>query len=257
MSETEHPGTALAPMFGLSDKVALITGGAVGIGKAAGLTLASAGAAVFLVDEPERVAALDKLPEHVTATALDVTDEKAVAAVIARIAERHGGIDILINGSVMNHNRPLLDITSDEWDRVQAINLKSAFLVSKAVIPSMQGRGGGRIINITTMGSVHPVLNGNTAYSSSRAGLNQLTRNIALDFAADGITANAVLPGAIVTETITPGFRPTGPGADMTRHLGGFGTPDYITGLILLLAGPSGRFNSGQCIVVDGGFLVS
>lgn len=247
----------LSPMFSLSDKVALVTGGAVGMGKAAGLTLAAAGASVILADDTDKVATLSELPSNVTTIALDVADEASVTSAISTIAAQHGGIDILVNGAVMTHNRSILEITSGEWDQVQAVNLKSAFLVSKAVIPSMQARGGGRIINITTMGGVHPVLNGNAAYSSSRAGLNQLTRNIALDFAADGITANAVLPGAIITETVSSGFRPTGPGADVARHLGGFGKPEDVTGLILLLAGPAGRFISGQCIAVDGGFLVS
>jgi NAD(P)-dependent dehydrogenase (short-subunit alcohol dehydrogenase family) len=247
----------LAPMFGLAGKVALVTGGAVGMGKATGLALAAAGATVILADDAERVAALADLPAKVSAVPLDVTDEAAINALAAEVTAQHGGIDILINGAVLNHNKPLLQITAEEWDRVQAVNLKSAFLVTKAVIPAMQGRGGGRIINISTMGSVHPVLNGNAAYSSSRAALNQFTRNIALDFAADGITANAVLPGAIVTETIKSGFIPSGPGANPARHLGGFGKPEDVVGLILLLAGPSGRYISGQCIAVDGGFLVS
>lgn len=257
MSENNDFAEMLAPMFGLAGKVALVTGGAVGMGKASGLALAGAGATVVLADDAERVAALGDLPARVSAMPLDVTDEAAVNGLVADVTARHGGIDILVNGAVFNHNKPLLQITADEWDLVQATNLKGAFLVTKAVIPAMQGRGGGRIINITTMGSVHPVLNGNSAYSSSRAGLNQFTRNIALDFAADGITANAVLPGAIITETIKSGFVPSGPGADPARHLGGFGKPDDVTGLILLLAGPAGRFISGQCIAVDGGFLVS
>lgn len=251
-------GTAfLEPMFGLSGKVALITGGAVGMGRAAGLAMAAVGAQVILADDADRIATLSDLPVGIDTVSLDVTDEAAVKAAVAGVLTRHGGIDILVNGAVMNHNRSLADISGEEWDQVQAVNLKSAFLVAKAVIPAMQARGGGRIINLSTMGSVHPVLHGNAAYSSARAGLNQLSRNIALDFAADSITANAILPGAIITETIKSAFVPTGPGANPTRHLGGFGRPDDVTGLILLLAGPSGRYISGQSIAVDGGFLVS
>lgn len=257
MSETAGLMTVLEPMFGLGGKVALLTGGAVGMGRAAGLAMAAAGARVILADDADRIGALSDLPAGVEAVSLDVTDEAAVDAVVADIVARHGGLDILVNGAVLNHNRPLTEIGGDEWDRVQAVNLKSAFLVSRAAIPAMRARGGGRIINLSTMGSVHPVLNGNAAYSSARAGLNQLSRNIALDFAADHITANAILPGAIITETIKSGFVPSGPGADPARHLGGFGRPDDVTGLILLLAGPSGRFISGQSIAVDGGFLVS
>lgn len=247
----------LGPMFDLSGKVALITGGAVGMGKASALALAAAGATVVLADDADRVARLGDLPEGVTALAVDIASEQAIIEGLAAVAACQGGIDILINGAVVNHNKPLLETSADEWDHVQAINLKAAFLTIKAVIPYMRARGGGRIISITTMGAVHPVLNGNGAYSASRAGLNQLTRNVALDFAADHITANAVLPGAIRTETINPDFRPTGPGADPARHIGGFGTPDDVIGLVLLLASPAGRYISGQLIAVDGGFLIS
>lgn len=227
------------------------------MGRAAGLALAAAGARVVLADDAGRVDALAGLPEGVSAMELDVADPAAVRSVVGSVIAELGGIDILVNAAVVNHNRSLLEITPQEWDDVQAVNLKGAFLVTQAVIPSMQARGGGRIVNITTMGSIHPVLNGNAAYSASRAGLNQLTCNCALDFAKDGITANAVLPGAIITETIKSDFRPTGPGADPARHLGGYGKPEDIAGLVLLLAGPAGRYISGQAIAVDGGFLVS
>jgi NAD(P)-dependent dehydrogenase (short-subunit alcohol dehydrogenase family) len=248
----------IAEMFDLAGKVALITGGAVGMGKASGLALAAAGAKVVLADDADRIAEYAKdLPDGVETVALDVTSEASINSVVADVIARHGGIDILVNGAVINHNKPFLDTTAADWEQVHAINAKSGFLVSKAVIPSMQARGGGRIISITTMGSVHPVLNGNAAYGPSRAALNHLMRNIALDFAADHITANSVLPGAIVTETISAGMRPTGPGADSARHLGGYGAPADVAGLVLLLAGPSGRYISGQAIAVDGGFLVS
>ena len=138
MSENNDFAEMLAPMFGLAGKVALVTGGAVGMGKAAGLALAGAGATVILADDAERVAALGDLPDGVSGMPLDVTDEAAVNALAADITARHGGIDILVNGAVFNHNKPLLQITAEEWDRVQAVNLKSAFLVTRAVIPAMQ-----------------------------------------------------------------------------------------------------------------------
>jgi NAD(P)-dependent dehydrogenase (short-subunit alcohol dehydrogenase family) len=257
MSQSIDMAALFEPMFGLAGKVALVTGGAVGMGRAACLALAAAGARVILADDAERVEQLSGLGEMIEVIVLDVTHEASVEAALADITVRYGGLDVLVNGAVMNHNRPLLEISGDEWDRVQGVNLKGAFLVTKAAVPAMRARGGGRVINLSTMGSVHPVLNGNAAYSSSRAGLNQFTRNIALDFASENITANAILPGAIITETIKSGFVPSGPGANPARHLGGFGKPDDVTGLILLLAGPSGRFISGQCIAVDGGFLVS
>lgn len=247
----------IAPMFDLTGKVALVTGGAVGMGKGAGLAMAAAGATVVLADDAERIATPADLPASVSARACDIASEGSLQELVAWVIAAHGGIDILVNGAVVNHNKPILETSAEEWDQVQAINLRSAFIVTREVVPSMQQRGGGRIINITTMGSVHPVLNGNGAYSASRAGLNQFTRNCALDFAKDGITANAILPGAIITETIPTGLRPTGPGADPARHLGGYGKVDDVTGLALLLAAPAGRYITGQLIAVDGGFLVS
>jgi gluconate 5-dehydrogenase/2-deoxy-D-gluconate 3-dehydrogenase len=247
----------IAPMFDLTGKVALVTGGAVGMGKGTGLAYAAAGATVILVDEPERVAALAELPAGVSAMACDITSEDSIRAAVAGVIAAQGGIDLLVNGAVINHNKPILETTAEEWDQVQAVNLRGAFIATREVVPSMQKRGGGRIINISTMGSVHPVLHGNGAYSSSRAGLNQFTRNCALDFAKDGITANAILGGAIITETIPSGARPTGPGADGARHLFGYGKVDDMTGLALLLASPAGRFITGQLIAVDGGFLIS
>lgn len=247
----------IAPMFDLTGKVALVTGGAVGMGKAIGLVLATAGATVVLADDADRIAALADLPPGVEASVCDIASEASIRATVSGVVARLGGVDILINGAVVNHNRPVLETSVEEWDRVQAINLRGAFIATREAVPSMQARGGGRIINITTIGSAHPVLNGNGAYSASRAGLNQFTKNCALDFAKDGITVNAILPGAIITETISSGFRPTGPGADPARHLGGYGKADDVTGLALLLACPAGRFITGQLVAVDGGFLIS
>lgn len=249
----------IAPMFDLSGRVAIVTGGAVGMGKSGGIALAAAGATVVLADDAGRIAPFptDGLPGGIETAEVDITSEQSVVDLVTGVVARHGGVDILVNAAVINHNQPILETSVEEWDRVQAINLRGAFLATRAVVPSMRARGGGRIINLTTMGSVHPVLNGNGAYSASRAGLNQFTRNCALDFAADHITANALLPGAIMTETINAGFRPTGPGADPARHIGGYGQPDDVAGMILLLASPAGRYISGQSIAIDGGFLVS
>ena len=248
----------LEQMFSLSGRVALVTGGTVGMGRACAAALAAAGATVVVADDADRIKDHGKLvPEGIAIIELDVRSEDAVNAAVAGVIAAHGGVDILVNAAVVNHNKPLMEITSEEWDFVQATNLKSGFFMAKAVIPSMQQRGGGRMISITTIGSAHPVLHGNGAYGPSRAGMNQFMRNLALDYAADHITANAVLPGAVVTETISAAMRPTGPGADPSRHPAGPGYPDDVAGLVLLLAGPAGRYISGQSIAVDGGFQIS
>lgn len=244
-------------MFDLSGKRAVIAGGAAGIGIAAARALAGAGAEVVLVDGAEPIMQLGPADQAFPGFPCNVSDEADIIATLQNVMSKHGDIDILVNAAVRNHNASLSEITGQEWDLVQATNLKAAFLFTRELVPSMQRRGGGRIINISTIGSVHPVLNGNAAYSASRAGLNQLTRNCALDLASQAITANAILPGAIITGTIASDFRPTGPGSNPDRHLSGYGEPDDISGLIVLLASPAGRYITGQSIAVDGGFLVS
>jgi NAD(P)-dependent dehydrogenase (short-subunit alcohol dehydrogenase family) len=258
---TSYSSTSVAAIFDLTGRVAIVIGGAAGLGRASAIALAAAGAEVILADVPNRRALMEALVAdgdgRVVAATVDVTSEYSVAALAAHVAHSHDGIDILVNATVLHHNRPTLEIELAEWDRVQAINLRAAFLTTRSFVPLMRRRGGGRIINVTTIGGRHPVLHGNGAYSAARAGLNQFTLNCALDFAADGITANAILPGAILTEAVDPGIARSGPGADRARQIGGFGRPDDVAGLVLLLAGPSGRYISGQQIAVDGGFLVS
>ncbi|MBO9377035.1 SDR family oxidoreductase [Sphingomonas histidinilytica] len=250
---------ALAAMFGLVGRVALVTGGAVGMGRASAVALAAAGATVILADEEERLPRGREIAAELGAEAIavDVTSEASVAALFSDIGDRHGRLDILVNAVVLNHNRSTLEIDAAEWDHVQAVNLRSAFLATKGAVRLMRRAGGGRIVNMTTIGSRHPVLHGNGAYSASRAGLNQFTLNCALDFAADNITANAILPGAIITETVAANVPRSGPGTDRARMLHGYGTPEDVAGAVLLLAGPAGRYISGQMIAVDGGFLIS
>lgn len=260
MSDNSDLAAALAPMFELSGKVALVTGGAIGMGRAAGLALASVGATVILADEDVNIA---RAAEIVTAYAridaleVDMTSEASVIALFDEVGRRHGRLDVLVNAITFSHNKPTLEIDAVEWDRVQAINLRSAFLATKGAVPLMREAGGGRIINLTTIGSRHPVLHGNGAYSAAKAGLNQFTLNCALDFAADGITANAILPGAIITESIATDVKRSGPGTDKARMLLGYGTAEDIVGALLLLAGPAGRYINGQQIAIDGGFLIS
>ncbi|BAI75280.1 short-chain dehydrogenase/reductase (plasmid) [Azospirillum sp. B510] len=183
-------------------------------------------------------------------------DEAAIASLVGA----HGTLDILVNGAVRTGFWPLDGLTMEEWDRVHAVNARAAFLLMKAAVTVMRAHGrGGRLINISTIGSVHPVLNGNYAYGASRAATNALTRQFALDFAADGILANAILVGAVLSDPFPDGCQmpPTGPGATPGRMLRGLGSPEDIVPTALLLASAAGRYITGQTIAVDGGFLVS
>jgi NAD(P)-dependent dehydrogenase (short-subunit alcohol dehydrogenase family) len=172
-----------------------------------------------------------------------------------------GRIDILVNAHTLVGSVALTETSAREWDEVQSVNLRGAFLCMREAIKRMlvQG-GGGRIVNVTTIGSLHPVLNGNAAYSSSKAALNMLTKNAALDYAGDGILVNAVLPGAVTLDDATPRFGAaikSGPGTDKARHLSGGSKPDAVAPAVLFLAGPGGAYITGQLLALDGGFLVS
>jgi NAD(P)-dependent dehydrogenase (short-subunit alcohol dehydrogenase family) len=249
---------ALGAMFELSGKTALVVGGTAGVGWAIAELFARAGAKVFAVDTGEAVARPEAadVPHAIAFGECDLLDERSVEAVVKRAIDDLGGIDILVNASVLFTNATLAETSIEQWDRTHGINLRGAFLATRAAVPSMQARGGGRIINISTIGSVHPMLYGNFAYSSSRAGLNHFTRNCAFDFAADHITANVILTGGITHQALEAANPVSGPGVDAPRHIGGYGTPGDVAALALLLAGPSGRYISGQAIAVDGGFLV-
>jgi NAD(P)-dependent dehydrogenase (short-subunit alcohol dehydrogenase family) len=164
-------------------------------------------------------------------------------------------------------NQEFTQLTLDEWDRAYSINVRSAFLCMREAVKSMLETGGGRIVNVTTIGARHPVLHGNAAYSSSRAALNMLARNVALDYAVHGILCNTVMPGSIpgkirideaTMQSMQAGRAPSGPILNDAKRLPrGNGSADDIAAAVLYLAGPSGSYITGQELVVDGGFLLT
>ncbi|QOT70341.1 SDR family oxidoreductase [Sphingobium fuliginis] len=233
---SERNAPVLNSLFGLSGKNALV----VGAGKvphAIASLFGSAGAAVTHAQEPE-------LTEESVETLFDGVPE----------------LDILVNGAIVTGPWPLDDLTMDEWDRVHATNVRGAFLLMRQAVRTMRRHGrGGRLVNLSTIGSVHPVLHGNYAYGSSRAGMNALTRQFALDCADDGIASNAILVGAIPSDPFPEGcpMPPKGPGVRPERFPMGYGTPEDVAPVALLLASAAGRYINGQTIVVDGGFQIA
>lgn len=223
-------------LFGLEGKHALVTGGGL-VPSAIADALESAGARVVRVAEP------------------GVTDEQDAQSVIGRVP----ALDILVNGHIRVGAYPLDALLMETWDAVHSCNARSVFLLMREAVRAMRSGGrGGRIINLSTIGSVHPVLHGNYAYGSSRAAMNALTRSFALDFAKDGIRSNAILVGAIQSDPwpeLAP--TPTGPGTAPGRVPLGPGKPEDVVALALLLAGEGGRYINGQMIAVDGGFSVA
>jgi NAD(P)-dependent dehydrogenase (short-subunit alcohol dehydrogenase family) len=189
---------------------------------------------------------------------LDPEDEAAVGSALGDMLDTHGRIDILVYAVSAPGAYPLIDMTLGQWDRLHGANLRGAFVVVREAVKRMIPGGGGRIIAISTMGAFHPVLNGNAAYGSSKAGLNALMRSVALDYAKDGILANAIAPGAVPVGPMPADAPPSaGPAFQPGRMLLGMGSAKDIAAGALYLASPAGRFMTGQVLVLDGGFLVS
>ena len=238
----------------LSGKVALVTGGARNIGRAIALALAEAGANVAIVTRTDQAAADDTVSalrqRGVAAESFlaDVADEGQVNATVDAIVTRFGRLDILVNNAAVRTEVPFAELSFAEWRRIIGIALDGAFLCAKAALPALAASGG-TIINI----------GGLTAYTggehrahviAAKAGLDGLTRALAVELAPQGITANLVSPGLI--ETVRAGSSPQ---HHKTRGtlVGRRGTPEEVAGMVRYLAGPGGRYITGQTIHVNGG----
>jgi NAD(P)-dependent dehydrogenase (short-subunit alcohol dehydrogenase family) len=263
---------ALERLFGIEGKLAVITDSGGNSSSDVAQVLAAAGARVVVADkESARIQPILEQIESVggeaIALATDVEIEASVIALFDQVERAWGTPDIVVNCAAMNNCRPLIEFTESAWDEVISMDLKSVFFCMREAIRHMKAAGrGGRIVNITTMGSLHPVLNGNGAYGAARAGVNGLVRSAALDYAKDNILINNVMPGAVQgkvrlhPETIARLERGelTGPGIDTERRRPlGWGKPEDIAAAVLYLVGPSGGYITGHGIVLDGGFLLS
>ena len=239
----------------LTGKTALVTGAAGGIGRAVVAGLLAAGARVVAEDlnpavqelaQPGRVAAL------VGAVALAQTARAAVALAEATF----GGLDILINCAGRTLPRPFLETTEDEWDHLLADNVKGAFLHAQAAVPALQRRGGGAIVNVSSVSGEVGFLN-LVAYCASKGALNMFTKSLALDLAPLHIRVNAVAPGIIETP-ILDGFVPDGRQAlreaGAQAPMGRAGQPTEIANVILFLAAAEASFLTGAIVQADGGY---
>jgi 2-deoxy-D-gluconate 3-dehydrogenase len=257
-------------LLDLSGKVAIVTGGAVGIGLGVVFRLAEAGTSVMIADRsPEdsekAVSDLSAKGFKVKAIATDVSSEEDIKKLIEETVELFGKIDILVNNAGIYPNIPLTQMTLEDFEKVIKVNLDGIFLTTKYVSEQMikQG-GGGKIINISSIDALHPSMIGLSAYDASKHGVWGFTKNVALELAKDKIWVNAVAPGGVMThgvavmqsqgKPVTVERNPEPP--KMEVAMGRMGVPDDIGKAVLFLASDMSSYMTGSQIVVDGGYLL-
>jgi NAD(P)-dependent dehydrogenase (short-subunit alcohol dehydrogenase family) len=248
----------------LGGKVAVITGGAGGIGSVFGRELARRGASVVLADlngdgARKQAETISSEGLQVIGADLDVTDRTSADAVVALASEQFGGVDILVNSAALMAEipyAPLSEFPPDWWDRVMAVNVKGPLLCSQAAIPAMVARGGGRIVNIASAGAFMA----GGVYGVSKYALVAVTLNLASQLGPMGINVNAIAPGLILDEA---GIRalPEGQQREALRAVVPLkthveGPPEDLVGTLVLLVSDAGSWITGQTISVDGGWIM-
>ena len=247
--------------FDLTGKVAIVTGGGKGIGRAIALGLAESGAAVTIAarsqQEIETVAKeIIKMGGKSIAVVTDLTINEQLENVVQKTLSTFGRIDILVNNAARSFLRSLLDLREDGWDKVFDTNVKAAWLLSRIVARQMIEQKSGQIINITTVGAEKAEV-GMAAYGCSKAALKMLTRCMAREWAAYGIRVNAVGPTLTRTEFSKPIWSNPEIAKLITSGIpmGRLAEPEEIVGSVLFLASGAANFITGQSIYVDGGTL--
>jgi NAD(P)-dependent dehydrogenase (short-subunit alcohol dehydrogenase family) len=244
----------------LQNKVALITGGASGIGRAAAVRFAKEGAKVMIADRnpalsSETLAQLLEITPHAASVPVDVSKTDQVQRMVDETAARFGGLDILVNAAgVLLLTPPLAEIDERDWDLMMNTNLRGLFLCCKAAIPVIERGGGGAIVNISSMAGISAYAR-SLPYAVSKAGVIHLTLGAASQYTSRGIRINCIAPGTVDT----PQARGSSGSAEALRKIteshpmGRIGRPEDIADTILFLASDEASFVSGATYIVDGG----
>jgi NAD(P)-dependent dehydrogenase (short-subunit alcohol dehydrogenase family) len=250
--------------FDLTDKVAIITGGSRGIGRAMALAFVDAGAKVVVASRKQAgvngvAAEIKARGGTALAVAAHVGDEEAVAALVERTVEAFGGVDIAVNNAGTNpHFGPLMTATAAQWDKIMEVNLRGAFFLSQRVVPVMQERGGGKIINVASVAGVRPSP-AMGIYSVSKAGLIMLTQVWAQELGPFNIQVNAIAPGVIKTRFSSALWQTpaVAQAVEKSTPLGRLGEIEDIVGAALYLASPLSNYVTGAVLLIDGGMNVA
>ena len=248
----------------LGGKVAIVTGGGGGIGGASARALARHGAAVVVVDVDDGaagpvVAAIERAGGQAIACHADVSQEDQVVAAVGAAVARFGRLDILHNNAALTDSdflhadTAVADLSLEVWEQTMAVNLRSQMLMCKHAVPPMARSGGGSIVNMSSGAS----LKGDrtrTAYGVSKAGVNALTLYVATSYGKQGIRANAILPGLVITDAVRAHLNETTlAGLSKATLTPAVGRPDDIADVVVFLASDESRYITGQMLAVDGG----
>jgi NAD(P)-dependent dehydrogenase (short-subunit alcohol dehydrogenase family) len=253
----------LADMFDLTGKVAVITGGAGGIGTVYGSALGRAGASVVLGDldgdaAAHAAATLEAQGIGALGVRLDVTSDESAAAMAAAARDRFGGVDILVNNAAIMTDLPkgrLVDLPMAGWDLVMRVNVMGAIVCTRAVLDAMLARGGGRVVNGSSAGG----FTRGGIYSVSKYALHSVTANLAGELGPLGINVNAIAPGLVENESgfvALPADDPMRAALRMIIPGQKSGPPEDLVGTLLLLCSKAGQWINGQTISVDGGWVM-
>ncbi len=250
-------------MFDLTGKVAMVTGSSKGLGEAAAVALAKAGADVAIcgrntADIDLVVNRIKSMGRNAAGFVVEVTRGETVRQGVAAITDHFGHIDILVNNAGTNYRVPVLEYPEEEWDRVIGTNLKGYYLVAQAVAPQMIERGYGKVINMSSILGRIAIPN-QLAYASAKGGVEQMTMIMALEWAKLGVQVNAIAPTYFETEMVKQ-IREDKERYDFIIQrtpMGRWGQLEEIEGIVIFLASAASNFITGQSIAIDGGWTIA